>query len=1277
MNEHQKYIIKDILSEIVEPLRGLTLISNPAGSGKSFETSIFIADLIGKTDRKIYYITPRLDNVNELYDDLLLAIGDDDHKREKVLKIESYRHAVLKGLSYVKDNKVINQWKETQELLTRLNHYQNTTDKNYKRELEQIIFYDVGNFEYRFRKRLSYEFRKAYKKQNNKYKNAYDYMQHSEWKFIEKIYPSAALNQKQVFVLSSAKFFGRNDPIIKLPYNFTDEYVIKDAIVIIDEFDAIKRDLLCRLAEDNLQMNYVRLFKEIYYCLQDMESIDENTLNLGDGNCRKQLDVLKLESEELHQKYFPKTKNMKLLVRDEDRDTLKRIENNDQILTYRGVQAHPTMNRQTYFYLPCNEENNYHLERATDETCNLVLMSSEVNFKQDDYYPIWLMVNEIRKFVIKSLRSFYYTAEDYQKEKNHYYTLMGNNEENLVSLNNAISTVISNLNFSDSNENLDRYTKYVLSVTEPNMYHSSKKEKASRDHSIYSKGLYYCCDYESERTRDNSQICIYQLFNTPELMMLNLCTNAHVIGISATAEVPSVDNFNLEYLDQELEKRGLDIYPLTAEQQERLKADYQSKSSGYQDYQIETKIIKIAVEDHNRVDVRSDLAWLCDENRVEELQNKICYEKEYADANRRCKQLEASVRQHPYDYQRLVKQWRLMKSVMQNYKNDQVISNCLLFSNKGLQIGEREVYTLENMKLGAVFAYMSITDANYQEATQAVDKIIYSMNAEKLKSYKTLDANTSGEIIEELSTIQNAFTNNTLMFLVTTYNSVSRGNNPQVEVDTKEIKKRLNEERLYEINEIFKKYTHMDWDAIYIEKPSYVIPNIQELFARGQSAETLESLFIVEDICHREKFRMPTKHRILKDFFMKVYDDKTIAAYNLLYACPSVKNAYTTRIYQTIGRMSRTNLKKKYNAIYYDADLIDVIEADCKKLNLAYTTNEFEKFRLELKKEQYLKELRFKQNVFEAFSKQNQRCRQVIEGIFPEIGEKGWDKDTMAFWEQLREVLLQYPTGMTAKQIAKTSKQFDKFNCVQRWGFDFKDIFLEFPQAKNHYFFNIGRDEDKDMIYVSKDNQKNSKQSVDYPYEVSIESSRLSYFSNNEYVQEYFSEKGYSLDWDKKSKYMMCPYIYHNIYKGAVGEEILKAIFTKKFNYQVYPITDEEAFEKFDFIVKTSKGKVFVDAKNFGAASMVKEFANEELLLKLKRKVADLDIKKAFIINLIDQLGDRHSLNRLNFTIVQGIYTFVNDYQVNPKQSPQNEGLTEMDVIRNIIEEIEVDKHVE
>lgn len=70
---------------------------------------------------------------------------------------------------------------------------------------------------------------------------------------------------------------------------------------------------------------------------------------------------------------------------------------------------------------------------------------------------------------------------------------------------------------------------------------------------------------------------------------------------------------------------------------------------------------------------------------------------------------------------------------------------------------------------------------------------------------------------------------------------------------------------------------------------------------------------------------------------------------------------------------------------------------------------------------------------------------------------------------------------------------------------------------------------------------------------------------------------GYALKFEM-NEYLLSPVLFHNIYKGALGEVAGKFILNRELGIELSPITEPEYFEFFDYKLSAD---VYVDFKNW------------------------------------------------------------------------------------------------
>ena len=111
-------------------------------------------------------------------------------------------------------------------------------------------------------------------------------------------------------------------------------------------------------------------------------------------------------------------------------------------------------------------------------------------------------------------------------------------------------------------------------------------------------------------------------------------------------------------------------------------------------------------------------------------------------------------------------------------------------------------------------------------------------------------------------------------------------------------------------------------------------------------------------------------------------------------------------------------------------------------------------------------------------------------------------------------------------------------------------------------------------------------------------------------MKEYFKKNGYALEFNI-NEYLMSPVLFHNIYKGALGEVAGKFILQQELGIELQPITEPEYFEYFDFRLLDD---VYVDFKNW-KFSYVQD--KDEIRKDILRKMEVIGAKRVYIINII------------------------------------------------------------
>lgn len=1133
--------IQKILKEAAKKNKGMTLITEPVGSGKSYGTAMAIPEIAKESKKKIFYVTPRLKNLSDIEEQLFKNFKTEIGK-DKILKIDSFRLCIKKNLDILKTNKVIKGWKETIELIEEAEKIDSPLETPGDKE-------KFDDREKEFRKKLRIEFNNSYQV-NKEYKSKYDYMKNSKWNFISSIYPAAEISKKQIIIMSTRKFFLKNDPIIDFKYYFTDKKNIENSLVILDEIDVMKNEILDIILDNNKEKDIREIIELISQSLVDIRKIDPEFRT--HTNIKKYIDEMRKRLKELTDKYFPINFKIKYYTYTNNKYAETKLKS--KFMNYQGVN---------YFYYD-RIDNLYYYPNFEDLKYNKIVEKGENKKKpKGNNYPLEDVIYEFNKFIKFCFWSFYIIAKEYHEE----------NPDSAWE--DSITTSLTKLTFDS--ETSKRFLKYIVSM----IFYKNKLSENKED-SLYFKNISYTLGLEMEKFKGILKLNNYSISCTPELVVLKLARDAHVIGISATAEVGGINNFNLDFLKKEL---GEYFYQLSDEKLKSLEEDYKNKTRGYD--KVKTKIIGIP----SFVDVNENRKAL-----FEVLSNitSIDIQKLKNDPvlNSINIKMQSSKRNNNFEIKKIGKILLYIKNILELYKKDGVISNGIIITNK-LISNNHILYNLETIKYLAKYVYSSVFNVELEKSEDVVNDMFIVIGANDLKNSQKYQEKFKTKFIE-----------NKPIFMLTSYNSVSRGNNLQIKIGKNKVLERIKEEKLIKIND-WDINGYLDWDSIYLENPTHIIPNINEMKGNLMAfKDKLKALLLIEELGEKRELTEEQKRDILKDFFLYFETENVFPKYNYLYSAHSIKLDYITSIYQATGRISRTNVKKDYNLIAYDDDILTKMDVSDGKLP-RLLTNEFKRFREVINQELLRRE------TDDIYIKSNQRIAIFIEN---EILSKKWDRRLIDFWEHLREFILKYPV-ITKEEIKNCKNDFKKYNLP----FSIDDIYIKFKENKNKYF------------YETKDgNFKNVIQNDDCKMEASIEDSRLYYCLENENIRKCWKEKGYRENWDivdGEIYGIINPCIYNNIYKGAIGEEVIKIVL-EEFGIKCEDIKDPDIYEKFDYLIKNNGKHIYIDMKNFGNSTIESDLANEYLEKKIKNKINYFEennkpISLALVVNLINENSHR------------------------------------------------------
>ncbi|MFQ6791701.1 MAG: hypothetical protein ACLRT4_02835 [Thomasclavelia sp.] len=422
------------------------------------------------------------------------------------------------------------------------------------------------------------------------------------------------------------------------------------------------------------------------------------------------------------------------------------------------------------------------------------------------------------------------------------------------------------------------------------------------------------------------------------------------------------------------------------------------------------------------------------------------------------------------------------------------------------------------------------------------------------------------------------------VFVITSYQTIGKGQNLTYEI------KNLQEEFVILSNKIPNRTKYKDFDGIYLGDITNVIPNITNKITIEQ---LYEYLIIVWSMYERNEIEyMIAKDETRKAFraYSNTKNNKSCLRGKLSYL-----NYRTHILIQTLGRLNRTDVKKSNIYIYLDDELLKDVGLNAYDEDLS--TPEVKKVFNYMK--QYLSKQKdsSKMSLILENEKVSLQARVLINSYL----NKPWTKETVKSWKQLRLKSLMYPSADNNQLIAPINEKNINY-------------YIKYDKPFNKYFYYQNNDFSEIYISFNDKNEIISRLKCDdipYIVEVSESNCGLDILMKNQEIKQFFKQNGFATKFEK-SDYMLCPVMYNNIYKGALGEVVGKYILEKYLTLKLEELFVDEFYEYFDYKIDD----IYIDFKHWRKTM---KLSDEEYCQNVRKKLKAIGGKKAIIINLISQ----------------------------------------------------------
>lgn len=428
------------------------------------------------------------------------------------------------------------------------------------------------------------------------------------------------------------------------------------------------------------------------------------------------------------------------------------------------------------------------------------------------------------------------------------------------------------------------------------------------------------------------------------------------------------------------------------------------------------------------------------------------------------------------------------------------------------------------------------------------------------------------------------------IFVMSSYQTIGAGQNLQYKIPEGKSVVQLGESA-----EGDKRFLFKDFDALYLGNiTNMTINTYQE--EKISAHDLLKMIFQIEELYENGEMSYYEKDQMLKLAFRSHTGNEQYIR-NELYKMRSVVVQASRIVLQAVGRMCRTFVKSPNIYLFVESELLEKLyTGELKKKILPPEMKKIVSMREGLGKD-YLPEENMVLNKAEKTS-------SVGFWTIRRMLAKNWNTESMQLWELLRRLVLRYPTA--SRDDWENNEYLQKFyvtsgrkqnQYIYSQYSDFNDVTIDFGSDKAAF-----RNSKRAKI------KGNSEELA--VYEMSEKESGLSGILNYPGMKAYFKEKGYAVEF-QMNEYMMSPVLFHNIYKGALGEVAGKYILKRELGIELKTITEPEYFEFFDYILSDG---VYVDFKNW-KFTYVQE--RDEIRKDILKKLDYIGAKRAYIINIL------------------------------------------------------------
>lgn len=911
---------------------GLLVAEAPTGYGKTYETVQAMYQYArngGKS--QILFVTNLLKNLP--YEELYAAYCRDGKKELFVKEVIRLQGAADTVEDVILSEKIPLEFKTDAYNSLRLackrkQEYQRQGPPELVKTLSDTIRSELEPaFRHELEKHLRKKFPRGPKERRKAIRN------NRKYQWMAKFYPAVFLPEYKIVLMSTKKLLARNISLVEPNAEYLSDRMLKNKIVCIDEFDASRAVILDSLIERacRLRADYLHLFLQIYRGTathQPSRELEQIREQYQSGRTLTWENLLR-QGVEI---YTDCALHYSIKTVDSDIDTGRKF-------LFHDTSYHTVLDGgRTHIRAVRNDEQaQVQIHFETKEAYNA--------HRDEPRIGIQNLLRRIHVFLLRFQRYVYGWAECYAKQVN----AGRKTDEDLYTPAAAAESIYREYGLTQEQAR--------LMMGDINSGGTGRHCLTAPDLSFYETGfrLFEFVDDDLHHTQTYLQYL--QMQNTPEKVLLYLCRRAKVVGLSATAALPTVlGNYDLGYLKEQLQER---YQELSAAAGEKIRREMETVWSPYEKGAVRIDLQIVDREQaHLSLSERLENIFACRETaRIYEQRLNARGISDYA-------------------RQRYCNIFTAMKSFW-------VHSEIRSFLCLNQALPKPDHAEMDEKLLEDVLKELQAETAPQDTGSMTV-----------LRSGDLFDADKDA--------LLRALENGEKRFILSSYQTLGAGQNLQYAVTDRTGLVLLREPASEQDGRFLKK----DMDALYLGDVTNVKVNL--LGGGVLSREDLmKYCFQVECLYENDEISYRTLSELLKDGIGRLSknDPSNAAAQKSFSQTASVRRQITRDVIQAVGRMGRTFLKRPVVYLFTTEKVLSDLDPACLE-NRLLSPEMQTLYRARMKLGRMPQDDTLLREAERKAARGNVYIKRMLSLT--------WTGDSMKLWKTLRETVLKHPRADAA-----------------------------------------------------------------------------------------------------------------------------------------------------------------------------------------------------------------------------------------------------------------------